>query len=316
MMKKLIALVMAALIAAAMLTGCVANTPDEPINIGVLMGPTGMGAVALMGDEYADKYSITVASAPDDVTAAFISGELDMAAVPVNLASVLYNKLDGDVVMLAVNTLGVLYVLQSGDQISGIADLAGKTLYATGQGATPEYIINYLLEANGIADQVTVEYKSEHSELAALMASGEVTLGMLPEPNVTATLAKNDSLSVALDLTEEWDKVSDTALVQGCLIAHRSFVEAHGDAVKAFMKDYTASTAFVNEHHEKASMLMETYGIIPSAALAKAAIKKCNIVCITGDEMAEAAGGMLEVLYNANPKSVGGALPGEDLYNR
>ena len=205
-------------------------------------------------------------------------------------------------------------MVENGNEIASIADLAGKTLYATGQGSTPEYIINYLLEKNGISDQVTVEYKAEHSELAALMAGGEVELGMLPEPNVTATLAKNADLRIALDLTEEWAKVSDTGLVQGCIIARSSFVDDNRAAIEAFLKDYKASAAFVNEHHEKASLLMESYGIIPSAALAKSAIGKCNIVCLTGEDMRAAAGGMLTVLFEANPKSVGGTLPGEELY--
>ena len=314
--KKLAAFALALAMCAALLMGCASPAKTEPVKLGTLMGPTGMGMVAIMGEEYAKEYDITVSSAPEDITAAFISGELDMAAVPINLASVLYNKLDGDVYMLAVNTLGVLYVLENGNEVNSMADLAGKTLYATGQGATPEYIINYLLEKNGIAGEVSVEYKAEHSELAALMASGEVTLGMLPQPNVTATLAKNAELRIALDLTEEWGKVSDTQLVQGCIIARRSFVEENKAVIATFLKDYEASVAFVNEHHEKASLLMETYGIIPSASLAKAAIKKCNIVCLTGDDMAAAASGMLNVLFEVEPKSVGGALPDEELYYR
>ncbi|MEG1547169.1 MAG: MqnA/MqnD/SBP family protein [Clostridia bacterium] len=313
-MKKIIAMLLCAIMMLS-LAACATQTPAaEALNVSGLKGPTGMGMVALMGEEYSAQYKVTMASAPDDITGAFISGETDIAAVPINLAAVLYNKLEGDVVLLAVNTLGVLYVLENGNEINTVADLAGKTLYATGQGATPEYVINYLLEKNGVAGNVDIQYKAEHSELATLLASGEVALGMLPEPNVTASLAKNDKLRVALDLTAEWEKVSDAALVQGCLIAKRSFVEANKAAIDQFMKDYKASTAFVNEHHEKASMLMETYGILPNAALAKAAIKKCNIVCITGEEAQKAADGMLKVLFDANPKSVGGTLPGEDMY--
>lgn len=284
-----------------------------PLRIAALKGPTGMGMVALMGEEYAKQYDITLASAPDDVTASLISGSLDIAAVPINLAAVLYNKLEGDVEMLAVNTLGVLYVLENGDTVQSLQDLSGKILGATGQGSTPEYILNYLLEKNGLAD-VQVEYYSEHSELATLLASGDVSLGMLPEPNVTAALAQNAALRVALNLTEEWGKVSGTALVQGCIIARKSAVEGKEAALAQFLTDYAASTAFVNGHHDKASLLIEQYGVMAKAALAKKAIPNCNIVCLTGEEMRAAADGMLQVLFAANPKSVGGAVPGDDFY--
>jgi NitT/TauT family transport system substrate-binding protein len=310
--KKLTAILLAALLCAAIFAGC-AKAPVN-MNIGALMGPTGMGIVGLMDEKYAENYTVSISSAPDDVTASFISGAIDVAAVPINVASVLYNKLEGDVVMLCVNTLGVLYVLEQGDTVNGIADLAGKKLYATGQGATPEYVINYLLEQNGIVDQVEVEYKAEHSELATLLASGEVTLGMLPEPNVTATLAQNANLRVALDLTDEWDKVSDTTLVQGCVIARRAFVEENGAAIDQFLKDYNDSVTFVNGNKPEASLLIEQYGILPKAAVAEKAIDNCNIVCWTGGEMKAAAEGMLQVLFSANPQSVGGALPGADLY--
>ncbi|MDR0840413.1 MAG: ABC transporter substrate-binding protein [Christensenellaceae bacterium] len=284
-----------------------------PLRIAALKGPTGMGIVALMEPQYANQYAITIASAPDEVTAGIISGNLDIAAVPTNLASVLYNKLEGDVVMLAVNTLGVLYVLEDGDTIHSLADLSGKTLYATGQGATPEYALNFLLEKNGLSD-VTVEYYSEHSELATLMASGDVKLGMLPEPNVTATMAQNETLRIALDLTEEWNKVSDTTMVMGCIIARKSAIAGNEAAIKQFLTDYAASTAFVNKKHQMASQLIAQYGIIPKAELAQKAIPKCNIVCLTGDEMRTAAQGMLQVLFDADPKSVGGALPQQDFY--
>ncbi len=310
-MKKLMSLILAAML---VLSFAACASPADPINITALKGPTGMGMAMLMQEEYAGDYSITLSSAPDEVTAAFISGDTDIAAVPINLASVLYNKLEGDVVLLAVNTLGVLYVLEAGDTVNSLADLAGKTLYATGQGSTPEYILNYLLEANGMTDQVTVEYYTEHSELATLMAAGDVTLGMLPEPNVSAVLVKNDAVHVALDLTEEWNSVSDTALVQGCIIAKRSYYEANTAAVESFLTDYAASAEYVNTNVDEAATLMETYGILASAAIAKQAIPKCNIVCMQGEDAQAAASGMLKVLFNANPKSVGGALPGDDFY--
>lgn len=292
----------------------------ESIRVGTLMGPTGMGMAKLMDDaangSAEGNYEFTVASAPDQVASAVISGELDIAAVPVNLASVLWNKTGQNVQVAAVNTLGVLYVLENGDTVHGISDLAGKTLYATGQGATPEYILNYLLAANGMdpAADLTVEYLSEHTELAAKLSAGEVALGMLPEPNVTAALSGNPDLRIALNLTEEWDKVSDSALIQGCIIVNRDFAEQYPSAVDAFLAEYRASVDFVNADPAAASVMIESAGIVPKAAVAQKALPNCNICLITGEEMKTAVRQMLEVLYGADPKSVGGALPDEEFY--
>ena len=298
--------------------------PEEPapevIRVGTLMGPTGMGMAKLMDDAVngstEETYEFTVASAPDQVASAVISGSVDIAAVPVNLASVLWNKTEGGVQVAAVNTLGVLYILENGDTIHSVADLAGQTLYATGQGATPEYVLNYLLTANGLDPEtdLTIEYVAEHTELATKMAAGEVVLGMLPEPNVTAALTGNADLRIALDLTEEWDKVSDSTLIQGCIVVNREFAEQYPGAVDTFLEEYRASVDFVNENPEDASVLIESAGIVPKAAIALKALPNCNICLMTGDEMKTAVRQMLEVLYSADVTSVGGALPDEEFY--
>ena len=283
-----------------------------------LKGPTGMGLASLMDKaakgETTNTYSFTLAGDPTAVSASVIKGEVDVACVPVNLASVLYTKTNGAYVCAAVNTLGVLHILENGDSVQSIADLAGKTLYATGLGATPEYILNYILEKNGLTDKVTVEYKTEHSELAALLASGDVKLAMLPEPNVTSAMMQNPDLRLALDLTAEWDKVSDTSAVQGCVIVKKTAIEANPDAFADFLADYAASVAFVNANVEDAAALCETYGIVPKAAVAKRAYPNCNIVFVTGAEMKTALSAFLGVLYDANPASIGGALPADDFY--
>lgn len=311
MYKRIPSIILALLLLTACCFGCA--KPAAPVNIATLKGPTGMGMVALMDEDTAG-YQVTLSSAPDEVTARVISGEADIAAVPVNLASVLYNKLDGDIRIIAASTLGVLYVLSADDSVQSVSDLAGKTLYATGQASTPEYILNYILEQNGMADSVTVEYKAEHSELSALMAAGEITLGMLPEPNVTAALTKNPKLQIALDLTEEWSKVSDAGMVQSAIICRASYYEAHKAQVEQFLSDYAMSTIYVNEIPAEAAAKMEALGIVPSAAIGEKAIPNCNIVCLTGSDMERSVSSILQVLYNANPKSVGGALPGEDFY--
>ena len=293
-----------------------ACVPSEtgPINVAAIKGPTGMGMVALMEDNYADSYHVELSAAPDDIVGKFVSGEVDIAAVPVNLASVLYNKTDGDAAVIAVNTLGVLYVLENGNTVNEIADLSGKTLYATVKGATTEYILDYILEKNGLSQSVTVEYLTEHSERATMFAAGEVDLAMLPEPNVTAVKMKGGAVRTALDMTEEWNKVSDTKLVQGCIIVRSDFLEKNEALVKKFLEDYEASVALVNRETDKAASLIEKHAIMSSAAAAKVAIPNCNIVCITGAEMKAAMKDMLTMLFEANPKSIGGAIPKDDFY--
>ena len=306
----------AALIAALMLLASFAACAKKPaeavdIRIAALKGPTGMGIVKLIGDEY-PHYNVSIEASPDALAPRFISGDVDVAAVPVNLASVLYNKLDGDVVVLAVNTLGVLYVLENGESIKSFADLDGKKLYATGQGSTPEYILNYLMQKNGVSAEV--EYVGEHAALATMLANGDAEIGMLPQPNVTAATLQNADLRIALDLTEEWNKVSDTKLVQGVVIARKSFAGEHKEAIETFLRDYKASAEFVNANADEAAKLIAEAEILPKEALAKKAIPTCNITFITGSEMKAAVLGMLSVLFDADQKSVGGKLPGDDFY--
>ncbi len=319
--KRLIWMLLVLVAAAALLAaGCevVAETPSaqpeareaEPLRAGALKGPTGMGLAYVIAEDETD--TVELFDAPDVAAARFISGEVDVAAVPVNLASVLYKKTEGDTVVLAVNTLGVLYVLDGGDTLHEMKDLSGRTLYATGQGSTPEYILNYLLEKNGL-DDVTVEYVGEHATLAAMAAGGEAEFAMLPEPQVSAAMAKNPSLRAALNLTEEWNKVSDTVLVQGVYVARRSVYEQKKAAIDAFMEKVASSVERVNSE-EGAADVVARAGIVPNAAIAARAIPRANIVCIRGEEMHGAVSAMLEVLFAAQPSSIGGALPGEDFY--
>lgn len=345
--NRILTMLVAAAMALMLLTGCAGETQpaataapieaavaptaapvqtEEPaekpvLNVVALKGPTGMGMVQLMqadeNNETIVDYNITLAAAPDEISGKIATGEVDIAAAPINLAAALYAKTKGEVEIIAVNTLGVLYILENGDTVKSIADLANKPLFATGQGATPEYIINYLLEKNGVAGKVNISYMAEHSELATLLAAGEggVEVAMLPEPNATTALLKNSGLRVALDLTDEWNKVSGgTQLVQGCIIARKEVIENNPEAVNTFLQEYAASTAFTNEQPDEAAALIESYGIMGSAAAAKAAIPNCNIVCITGADMKASASAMFEVLFDADAKSVGGALPGDDFY--
>ena len=254
------------------------------------------------------------------MTPKLVQGEIDIAAVPANLASVLYNNTEGSVEVLAINTLGVIYIVESGDTVTSVEDLRGKTIYASGKGSTPEYALNYILSENGIdpASDVTIEWKSEHAEcLSALMAE-ENAIAMLPQPFVTTAQTKSDTIRVALDLTEEWDKLQEgsdapSTLITGVVVARREFVEQNPEAVSAFMDHYKESVDFVNSNVEEAAQLVGQYDIV-TAEVAQKALPECNITFIEGSEMKDNLSGYLAVLLEQNPQSVGGALPADDFY--
>ena len=294
----------------------------KTVRVAALKGPTAMGMVKLMEDaqagETANDYQFTLAGSPDEIVGSIVTGEFDIAAVPTNLAATLYNKTQGKVQLAALNTLGVLYVIEAGDTVQTVADLAGRTVYSTGKGSTPEFAFDYVLEKNGIKDQVAVEYKSEHAELAALLSQGQAELALLPQPFVTTALAQNEKLRVALDLTEEWDKAAQGAsqLTMGCVIAQRSFLEENADAAAAFLAEYEESVKYVTDpdNLDHAAAMIVAQGIIPQEAVAKKALPQCGITFISGAEMRKIASGFLQVLYDADPQSVGGTLPDDGLY--
>ena len=295
-----------------------ADFSDVTIRAAAMNGPTGMGMARLADQVRNDmlpyECDVTFSGSPDDVRAGLLSGELDIAAVPVNMAAALYNKTGGEILTLAANTLGVLYIVEKGDTVQSMADLAGKKILAAGQGSTPEYVINYLLEKNGLTDSVEVEYVSEHAEAVTQMAAGSADLILVPEPFVTTALSKVEGARVALDLTQEWAKVSDADMVMGCLVVSKAFAEADPQALRHFMTQYAVSADYCTSHPAEAAVFIEEFGIMGSAALAEKAIPNCNIVCVTGREMVDMVTGMLTVLFDADPKSVGGSLPGEEMF--
>ena len=301
-----------------------ADTADA-VSVMAMKGPTAMGMVQMMDDADSGRikdqsYQFSIVASPDEVTPRLVQGDVDIAAVPANLASVLYNNTEGGVEVLAVNTLGVLYIVEKGDSVHTAEDLRGKTIYASGKGATPEYALNYILSENGIdpAKDVKIEWKSEHAEcLAALQADPE-GIAMLPQPFVTTAQMKDQELHVALDLTKEWDKLqagseNPSALVTGVVVARTAFIQEEPEAVQDFLERYETSVEYVNTNIDEAAALIGKYDIVPEA-VAKKAIPACNIVCIEGAEMKEKLSGYLSVLMEQNPKAVGGALPGEDFY--
>lgn len=319
-MKKLVSMLLA--LTLVLIMGCAqaedSTSETTAVRIGALKGPTSMGMAQMLKDaaDGNSNYQFTIAGAPDEITALLVKGELDVAAVPSNLASVLYNNTNGGVKVAMINTLGILYVVEAGDTVNSVADLKGRTVYSSGKGATPEYSVDYILSQNGIDPEtdVTVEFKSEHTELAAALQSGTTDLAVLPEPFVTTVLAGNDNLRVALNLNEEWDKVSDgSGMVTGVLVVRSEFAEQHPDELTALLEAYEQSVNFVNENPAEAAAIIEQNGIA-KAAVAEQAIPKCNIVFISGNEMRTKVEGFLEILFDMNPKAVGGALPGDDFY--
>ena len=297
-----------------------ASAEKTTIRIGGLKGPTSIGMVKLREDDEtnstANDYDFTVAGSADELTPLLIRGELDMAAIPANLASVLYNRTEGAIQILAVNTLGVLYIVETGNSVQSLADLKGKTIYATGKGSTPEYTLLYLLEKAGLDPEkdVTVEFKSEPTEVVALLKAQPEAVAMLPQPYVTAAQAQVEGLRIAVDLNEAWEAAeTGSKLLTGTIVVRREFAEANPEAIEAFVTEYRASTEFANENVSEAAQLVEKYGIA-TAAIAEKAIPYCNITCMEGAEMKAAMQVYLGVLYEKNPDSVGGALPDDAFY--
>ena len=290
----------------------------DDVNIAVLSGPTGVGAVYLMEEneqgDTINNYNFTVASANDEIVAGISSGSYDIAAAATNVAANLYSKLDGKVQICALNTYGVLYILENGESINSVSDLAGKTIYATGQGANPEYVLKYILEKNGISDDVNVEFMDAES-LTAGMASGEYEICMLPMPAAAAVQVKNQDVRIALDLTEEWNKVSEEgSLTMGCVIVRTEFANEHKEAVNTFLDEYERSINNAINDNDGAAELCEKYGIVAKAAIAKKALPYCALCCITGSEIQSVIEPYYSVLYGFNPSSIGGAIPDEGFY--
>lgn len=291
---------------------------DTTVRAAALKGPTAMGMIKLMDDSDNDdnsNYEFEIFAAPDELTPLIIKGDVDIACIPANLASVLYNKTEGEVEVLAVNTLGVLYIVENGGEtVNSISDLKGKTLYASGQGSTPEYALNYLLNSNGIADDVTVEWKTEHAECLTALTENPGSVALLPQPFVTTAMTKNEGIRVAVDLNDEWDKLgNNSSLITGVVVGRKEFIETYPDTLKDFLAGYKASVEYVNSDTDGAAALIGKYEIVPEA-VAKKALPACNITFIDGDEMKTKLSGYLQVLFDSEPKSVGGKLPADDFY--
>ena len=301
--------------------GSSANTLDTELNIrvSVLNGTTGFGAAQLIDaankDEAALNYDFKIETDASVINAGIINNEIDIAALPTNAASVLYNKTEGGVKVIALNTLGVLYVVENGNTINSLADLAGKTVYCPAQ--NPEFIFRAVCQLGGV-ENVTVDttYAQPAALMSAVATSTEGMIAVLPEPVLSVAMSKNADLRVALDLTNEWSQNKGTAsLVQGCIVVRTAFLEEHPAEVAKFLEEYKASIEFLNANVAEAANMVVDLGIYAgAAAVAEMAIPKCNIVYMDGEDMQAALSAFLEVMYDVAPASVGGALPDADFY--
>lgn len=299
------------------------SSDDIVIRIAGLKGPTTMGLVKLIDDaskgESENNYEFTMVTAADELTALVAGGKVDIALLPANVASVLYNKTEGNVAVIDINTLGVLYLVSGDTSITSIDQLKGKTVYLPGKGTTPDYSLRYVLSAAGLSeDDVTLEFKSEATEVASVLAEDPNAIGLLPQPFVTAAMAQNDQLAMIMDLAAIWDSYQPeeggSRLVTGATIVNKTFLEENGDLVDTFLKEHEASIAFTETDVDAAAELIAAQGIVAKAPLAKKALPYCNVEFIDGEEMKEALSGYLNVLYEQNPASVGGALPDDAFY--
>lgn len=346
MLKKITSLLLVSILMLCIITGCTKskdsasdetnttnseqntvsdeNTANETkkksdISIGCMKGPTAIGMIKLLSDSdqqiAKNNYNYTIAGTADEISVGLINGSLDIAAVPCNLAAILYQKTEGEVVTVAINTLGVLYIVESGDTIKTVSDLKGKTIYSTGQGTTPEYTLRFLLTSSGLDPDkdVTIEYKTEASEVVAVLSQNPDAVAMLPQPYVTVAMNNNENLRIALDVTKEWEANSDSTVVTGVIVARKSFIETNSGAFEHFLAEYESSTSYANSNVEETATLLEEFDVF-KAAVAKKAIPYCNVTFMQGEEMVSNVIAYLTVLYDENPASIGGKLPEEGMF--
>ena len=344
-MKKTLSLLLAAAMTLSLLAGCGSKNNNDAsqsaagsgsasqsqqgvektgVNFMALSGPTGVGAAYLMKYYSAETspadcpvaLNSTVAADNKEVTDALVNGTADIAAVATNVAANLAAKTDGGIQVLAVNTLGVLYILEKGDSVQSMADLAGKTVYATGQGANPEYVLNYLLTQNGVdPSQVDIQWMTAQ-EVTAQMASGDSAICMLPVPAATALMMKDQSVRQALSLSDEWDKLGQGSLAMGCVVGRTQFIEEHPETVDAFLDLYGDSITFMSDEHgvAGAAALVGELGITANEQIAQKAIPQCNLTFLTGADMKATLEEYYQVLFQADPASIGGSMPYDAFY--
>lgn len=321
-LKRILLTTISMFFAMALLAGCGEKEEETVLRIGGMKGPTSMGLL-FMKDEVENgagtgAYEFTMVTGADELLPMMIKGELDIALVPANVAAILYQKTEGGVAVIDINTLGVLYMVSGDSNIVNVEDLRGKTIYLTGKGTTPDYVLHYILQENGLQEgDYTLEYKSEPTEVAALLAEKPEAVGLLPQPFMTVACAQNEALQVVMDMNEQWSLLqgeSGSRMVTGVTVVRKEVLEENEKAVLEFMSKHKASAEAINQDVEKGAELVVAAGIIGKAPIAQKAIPKCNITYVDGEEMKQALSGYLQVLFEQDATSVGGKLPEDDFY--
>lgn len=318
----LYALIAVMLFSVLPLSGCGREAGPESVRIGSLKGPTSLGILDLMDraekGETKHPYEFRMAVGADELLPLMAKGELDMALIPANVAAVLYHKTEGGVCVVDINTLGVLYLVTGDEAVAGPADLKGRTICLTGKGATPEASLRYVLDRSGLGEgDYVLEYRSEPTEVAALLAEDPSRVGLLPQPFATAALMQNGDLRIAIDMNAQWEQLQGGeggGMVTGVTVVRREFLEEHEDVVEDFLEEHASSVDAVNGDPEKGAAMAVRAGIVAKEAIAAEAIPRCNLVCVTGEEMKAALSAYLEALAGFDAGLIGGALPEEDFY--
>ncbi len=321
-MKKIVLMTISMLLVMALFAGCGKKEEAPALRIGGMKGPTSMGLLFMKEEaesgENPEGYEFTMVTGADELLPMMIKGELDIALVPANVAAILYQKTEGGVAVIDINTLGVLYMVSGDGEIQQAEDLRGKTIYLTGKGTTPDYVLHYILKENGLKEgDYTLEYKSEPTEVAALLAEKPDAVGLLPQPFVTVACTQNEKLQVVMDMNEQWSLLQGeggSRMVTGVTVVRREILEAYPEAVEKFLQNHKDSAKAINDDVQKGAELVVAAGIIGKAPIAQKAIPNCNITYIDGEEMKQALSGYLEVLFEQDASSVGGKLPEEDFY--
>lgn len=327
-MKKSISILLSCLLLVLSFASCEKPAENEQsddektvVRLAGMKGPTSIGLVGLLEEDEKETtkndYDFSLHGSASEIVPKLTKGELDIAAVPANLASTLYNNTGGEIKLLAVNNLGVVYIVAKNEEITSVADLKGKTIFATGKGSTPEIALDHILSENGIdpKNDVTVEYRDEASAILPELQKNDSAIAMLPQPYVTVACSKVEGLKVVLDLNAEWEKLNpDCGLVTGVIVVRKRFADENPEAVKAFLDEYKASVETVLADIPNAAELVAKHGIFDNAAVIEKAIPKCNLTFVSGADMKTPVGKYLGVSYEQNPKSIGGKLPEDDFY--
>ena len=323
-MRKIATVLCMMIFVSIVLIGCSKKSDKQSetnmvIEVASLKGPTSLGLLKMMDEanqnDYENEYNFNIYQAADEIVTKVVKGEVDIALVPANVASILYQKTSQQVQVVDINTLGVIYVVEHGDTIQQMSDLVGKTICMTGKGTVPEFAFSYILNKNGLSmEDMNIEFKSEPTEVIAFLSKDSDAVGIIPQPFVSSASMQDENLRIALNLSEEWSKVdTESSFITGVTIVRKEFLDANEEVIHQFLEDHAESVAYVNSNVEEAATIAETKDIV-KAAVAKSAIPYCNIVCITGDELQNQLSGYLQTLFDANKESVGGTLPDEGFY--